>query len=384
MSRRVTLDKMKNVGLAGVLGPGSLLGQAVFPGAEWERREPAAVGLNAGAVARIGALMQTAQANGALICQGYLAAEWTFNGPSAQRFEVQSVSKSITGLLLGLALHDGLIPSLDAKVKDLYPAFEAGPYAGDITFRHLVTATSGIKAMRDLTIYNAAEYVRPGLESRYHNDHTLHLGDALTYLFGRDLEEVLRERLLKPIGADAEWGAFKGEIRLADGRAVRRVAGYYNTRWTARDLARVGWLCANRGAWNGVQLLPADYLAASVTPIPQPVMEYRTEARYRATEPGGPPFDPKRERPGLTYGFSWWATRQTVSGRAQWMWGMGGNYGQTCMVWPERGLVLVKVNAPRTPPFIGSGQLWPLLIEAAEGCGDAAGAGDPSGTTRGD
>ncbi len=348
--------------LLGGAVPGVGSEQVMFPGAEWAKRSPESLGLDAGMVARLGARMKEARANGALIYKGYLVAEWTFDGPSTQRFEVQSVTKSITSLALGLAVQERLIPGLDAKVKDHYPALDAGPYSGEITFRHLATCTSGIKAKTSASLYNAREDVKPGVESRYHNEHTIELARALTYVFGDDLETVLRSRVLQKINADTKWDKI-GTVRLTDGREAPVVYGSHRSHWTAQDLARVGWLYANGGRWNGTQILSAEYVAESMTAIPHPVREYRSEARYRATNTDGLPYDPMRERPGLRYGLCWWSSRHLAAGREMWRWNMGGNYGQACMVWPEAGLVLTKVNTPRQPPFIGAVQLWPAVLQ---------------------
>ena len=99
-----------------------------------------------------------------------------------------------------------------------------------------------------------------------------------------------------------------------------------------------------------------------MTPVRQPVMERRSRSRYLATDTEGLPYDPDRTVPGITYGLSWWACRQNVGGRQIWAWYMNGNYGQTCMVCPARGMVLTKLNSPRKPPFIGGAELWPHLI----------------------
>lgn len=116
----------------------------IYPGATWQRREPEKAGIAPDALKNIGELMRKAKANGVLIHKGYLVAEWTFDPPAGKRFNIQSCTKSVTSAILGLAIKDGLIANLDVRVKDLYPDFAAGPYTDEITFRHLVTATSGI------------------------------------------------------------------------------------------------------------------------------------------------------------------------------------------------------------------------------------------------
>jgi len=358
--------------------PGSVLtdGTAqpfqLFPGETWARRSPADAGLKPEVLAKIEDRMRASRANGALIHRGYLVAEWNYGGPSDRRFEVQSITKSITGLLLGLALEDGLIPDLDATVKSLYPDFSVGPYTDEITFRHLITATSGIRA----TISNYVDpgNMPPGVESRYHNDHTQELGAALTYLFGRNLEEVLHARLLRPINAFATWevvpplkadgtwlqfspgvlAAIARTVRLASGEVVVLKPGFALTHWTAQDLARVGWLCLNDGRWSGQQILPHDYMRQIRKPIPQPVFPFR-----KVTVPGQAPQDLSR----LSYGMSWWGYNMESHPT---IWYMSGHGKQFCAVLPEHGIVMTKINEWIEPSPAGMEEFASLLIDLAD------------------
>ncbi len=321
----VPASKRVGAGLAVVLGlfigTAGLAGadETAFPGDAWERRPPEALGLNVEAVEAMGALMEKARANGVLIRDGYLVAEWTYGGPADERFETQSCTKSITSMVLGLALKEGKIADLDDRVKDYYPSFDAGPYTDEITFWHLVTATSGIEAKRWTERYDARGDMEPGLAHRYHNDHTAELARALTYIFGEDLETVLRDRVLDPIGADMEWGSDGDRtVTLPDGSTVRVVAGFAFSRWTAQDLARVGWLHLNRGYWKGDEILAPEYVAKSMTPI--------TVAN--------------REKE-VNYGLAWRAGK-TEDGRLYWY--MSGNGGQFCVVLPELNVVMTKIN----------------------------------------
>ena len=311
----------------------------VFPGVEWERRDPAVMGLAPEALKQIGALMEKAQANGVLIRNGYLVAEWNYSAPPDTRINVKSMTKCILGMVYALAIADGLIPDSDTMVKKLWPGFNAGPYADKITFNHLVTATSGLKATgpfwQSFTSHGKQnEFRPPGMPGEYNNDHCMYLAGALTYLYERDLLEVLRERILTKIGADASWsangedapegignhGTYRsadsddpiippGYVTLRDGRKVRWVTGFSRSRWTARDLARVGWLHLNDGKWNGDQLISPAYIREFQRNIPdQPYLAWRCNKDK-----------------------GWWA--------------MSGAGGQFCVLIPEHNMVLAKVNA---------------------------------------
>lgn len=346
----------------------------VFPGKEWTRRNPEDFGIYREALDRIDELMKKAQANGVLIRNGYLIAEWNYAGPPDTRIKVKSITKAITGTLLGLAIHDRLIPGLDAKVKDYWPEFNAGPYTADITFRHLITATSGLKTTAPYWQHFikqgvGIEYKKPGIEWAYHNDHTMYLAGALTYLFEQDLLEVLRERILKKIGADADWttlgegapegiGAHgthrspnsddvdvpSGHIALHDGRQVRLVAGFSRSHWTARDLARVGWLHLNLGNWNGEQIIDRDFAE---------------ECRRRIPKPPHTEYSPENSLP---YGLAWRVISSPENDNDEW-WFMSGSGGQFCLLIPEHNIVMVKLNNWRNITTTGDRSRPQVVLE---------------------
>jgi CubicO group peptidase (beta-lactamase class C family) len=329
-----------NVILAAMLGSGCLAAgeqaapppEAVYPGAEWERRKPEELKLDADVLREMDALMKNERMNGVLICRGYLVAEWNYGGKAQDKFETQSVTKSITSAVLGLALKDKLIPNLDAKVKKHYPAFDAGPYTAEITFRHLVTATSGIRVTTTTERYFDPGDSKPGLECRYHNDHTRYLGLALSHLYGKSITQVVQERFLKPLQAQdgIEW----------DG------TGYGFSHWSARDLARMGYLYLHDGRWKDEQILTADFARESRKADPTPFKEWRRD----------PP--PDRDLSKYKYGLAWCGAHSDKGT----IWHMCGNLGQFCAVMPERSLVMVKLGNGSTHPCEGPWErlLWKL------------------------
>lgn len=323
------------------------MGKTIFPGKEWKKKDPEKMGLNVKTLDRIDSLMQKTNANGVLIYKGCLVGEWNYGKPVDQRFEVQSVTKSITSTILALALQDGLIPSLDAKVKDHYPDFEAGPYTHEIAFRHLVTASSGVKSLITAGRYYDPNNMKPGIESRYHNTHFHHLATALSYLYGKDLGEVMNERILTPIQArdTMVWGHHNLVITCANGKEVKVVGGYAFSNWTARDLARVGYLYLHDGKWKRNQLIPAEYAREARMPIPIPVMDMSPDA-------------PASKESTNKYGLAW-RGRPFDNGRT--LWYMSGNGGQFCVVIPEYDLVMTKINSYSRQPQMGIEQFEELL-----------------------
>lgn len=324
-----------------------------FPDAEWKRKSTEKAGLNLTVLAQMDSLMKKAKANGVLIYKGYLIAEWNYGGAPDKTFEVQSITKTITSTVLGLALKDGLISGLDAKVKDYYPAFEVGPYTDEITFRHLITASSGIRSTITKGRYYDPGDMKPGIESRYHNDHTHHLAAALTYMYCKDLGDVMKERILQPIQAQDEmrWGHHRTAVvacRCGGGneKEVKVVGGYAFSNWTARDLARVGYLYLHDGKWEKKQLLPIKYTKEARMPISIPVM---------SMSPNASP----EQQSNAEYGLAWRGRVYKEDGRI--LWYMSGNGGQFCVVMPEHNLVMTKINSYKETPFTEIGQFESLL-----------------------
>ncbi len=322
----------------------------VLPADRWDECAPESQGFSRAIIDSIGEIMKMNSANGVLTRNGYLVGEWLFGGEADKKFDSQSVSKSITSMALGLALRDRLIESIDDYVVANYPDFSCGEYSDSITFRQLVTNTSGI-ALTRWTHQRNPGWMKPGLESHYHNDHWTELARALTYVFGKPLKQVLEENVLGVIGAGMEWwldSTIGGYVIGADGDSIEVNAGYAFTCWTARDLARVGLLYLNGGKWKGVQVLPEDYVRESWTEIPQPLGGRRPDTTSaRRTFSAG-------------YGLGWW----TMAGSG--IWTMSGNGGQFCLVIPKYNIVMTKVNdySIERAQQIRSMAFLPLVLEA--------------------
>lgn len=335
----------------------SRAGETVFPGKTWTRSTPEEQGLDPAPLAEIDALMKKAQANGVLIRNGYLVAEWNHAGPRETRIDIQSCGKSINSMMLGVAVTDGVIPSVDTKVKDVWPEFDAGKYSDQITFRHLVTMTSGIAN----TIYggqfpNYGIVFPPGRMSRYHNNQPWEISRALTYLYGRPLKDVLRERILDPIDAgELVWNDY-GEVKAKNGETIPVSEGFGCHRMTASDLARIGLLYLNGGVWNGKRLLSADYVKESLTDIPQPLIDYRSEARWH----GQTAQDRADDVATLRYGFAWWS--RTFYEKDEWY--MSGNGSQFCFLFPKENMVMTKINSWQNEVQVNHQEFYPLVKKA--------------------
>lgn len=185
-----------------------------------------------------------------------------------------SVAKTFTALLIGIAIDEGKINSVEDAVADYLPEYKSHP---ELKIRHLLTMSSGInfdesynspfghmaKAYygTDLKKLNTQYTVteKPGETWRYLGGNTLILSFILEKATGVTLSEYMSEKVWKPIGAknDALWN-----LDHKDGVEKAYCCFYSN----ARDFARIGQLYLNKGKWNEQTIVTEKYIAASTTP----------------------------------------------------------------------------------------------------------------------
>ena len=245
------------------------------------------------------------------------------------RFTSWSMAKTVTAMLVGLAVADGRIRSLDDPVSAYLPAL-AGSAHGPVTIRQLLTMTSGVAFdetydRRDTDIARLAQLAlggrggglatvdwlrrreaEPGTRWHYASADTQVLGLVLRAATGRPLAAMLEERIWQPMGAEA------GASWLVD--ASGQEAAYCCLNATLHDYGRLGLLLLNEGrALDGRQVLPAAWVREMTTP----------------SAPGAP---------GGGYGFQTWIARDGSAA-------FRGVRGQWIHVDRRRGLVIVRLAA---------------------------------------
>ncbi|MEQ4300296.1 serine hydrolase [Plantactinospora sp. B6F1] len=239
--------------------------------------------------------------------------------------DLRSVTKSVTALLYGIALGDGLVPDPAAPLLPRfpeYPELAADPALARLTVEHALTMSLGLEWREDVPYDSPANaeiamelapdryrYVltRPVLEppgTRWHycGGATALLGRLIADGTGQSLAEYGDSALFAPLGIkDVVW------MFGADG--VPSAAS--GLRLTPRDLARIGELVLAGGVWQGHRIVPADWIQTMLRP------------RLRTTW-------------GAEYGYHWYldvvAGHRLVSGN--------GNGGQRLVVIPEQDLVV--------------------------------------------
>lgn len=250
-------------------GCGGSVRTAVDQTGRWERAAPADEGVDA---ARLRALDRALRRrytdvlsflvarDGRLVFEGY------YRGRSRDTiFDVYSVTKSVTSALVGIALRDGRIKSLDQTLGDYFDG-RAAPAARRITVRQLLTMTAGwaendgtldeAEPVRDWVRFLSARPLSspPGLRFGYDGGSS-HLLSALVHrATGLPLEELARRELWAPLGIRKP---FWTSDRIADN------TGATGLQLRARDMAKLGQLYLQRGRWGGRQIVPAWYVDAS-------------------------------------------------------------------------------------------------------------------------
>ena len=227
--------------------------------------------------------------HGIILLKGRILTKW---GDTYRPDITFSVAKSFLSLCAGLLLDDGLIPSFDCPIRDLVKdgGFDSEQNK-NITWRQMLQMTSEwtgelwgkpdqVDHNRDLTMRpsdnetkgTARRLEKPGSHWEYNDVRVNRLALALLRVVKRPLPELLKERIMDPIGASQtwEWHGYKNSWIELNGKQVQSVSG--GSHWggglfiSTLDQARMGLLMLNHGRWNGKQLLSENYINQALKP----------------------------------------------------------------------------------------------------------------------
>jgi len=292
---------------------------------------------------------------GLLLARGdtILIERYQYGRHDRHRFTSWSMAKTVTAMLIGIAIGEGRIRSVDDLAGAYVPALADTEY-GRTSLRDLLQMSSGVRFIEEYTGKDdvsrlaadtfqqigsgGIEAVTPfnariapsGTRFYYASVETQVLGLVLRNAVGRPIADYLQEKIWQPIGAeaDATW--------LID--RTGQEATYCCLNAVLRDYARLGLLLANDGFWRGRQIIPAAWIkeATIVHPgQPQPAN-------------GG-------------YGYQVWI----LAGERR-MFALRGVRGQAIFVDPTSRLVMVQTavhKQPRDPAIRETNALWRNLVE---------------------
>ena len=235
-----------------------------------------------------------------------------------------SMAKSMVTGMLGKAIEDGKIESIDQKVGDFFEEFNEG-YAADLTVGDLASMASGLDWVEEyynpLNITTRSYFTddlesllrnrritgKPGQEYLYLSGNTQLLGMLIRQAVGANLSEYFSESFWRPMGAkeDALW--------QVDSKANGMEKTFCCFATNAKDFARFGKLYKDYGKWNGEQLIDSSYVALSTRP---------------------------RFEKSPEYGYGWWLSE--IEDKP--LFAMRGHLGQYIIVIPEDNLIVVRLG----------------------------------------
>ena len=256
-----------------------------------------------------------------------------------------SVAKSFVSAMVGLALHEKLIGSLDDPLIRYIPELK-GPAWPAITIRHLVSMSSGIAYSQagflpwndQPRIYYSLDLRRVALQARpvetpgrrflYNNYNLVLIGMLLERVTGGHVADYLSEKIWKLLGmeAPATWSMDSQRC------GMEKMESGINAR--AIDFAKFGRLYLRRGDWNGRQVIPEEWVIESTTPWP--------DGRWS------------------NFKYFWWLPR---SGKGRFM--TVGNLGQFIYVAPDKDCILVRFGRGKPANWQASyPALWGSIVNA--------------------
>jgi CubicO group peptidase (beta-lactamase class C family) len=306
-----------------------------WPTARWKRDEPEDQGIDPGLLSEADAYIEAnmPDVTGFVVVRGGYVVHELYRGERYGRNDpvrVRSVTKSVTGALIGIALGEGHLESLDQTLGELIPErIPAGsdPLNQTVTVRHLLTMTGGWAGnigneyQRLIGSDNWVEYTLsqpfaylPGEFYAYNSGGSHLLSVILAEVTGQDTADYAQEKLFDPLGIKRpKWQ------RSPQDEAV----GGFGLELSPRNMAKIGYLHLNNGVWDGEQIIPADYVAAATS-----YQSAGDATGYAA------------------YGFQWWVIESDPL-RSYFALGFGSQY---IYVAPERDLVVVFVKGCDDPP----------------------------------
>ena len=313
-----------------------------LPGDDWEVSTPAEQGLDPMLVAELyyhAAELETLYSL-LVIKNSYLIAEDYFNeGSINQKDRMQSVTKSYTSALVGIALEQGYLSSVEQKMMDFFPELAdqiTDPRKEQITIRHMLQMRAGYpweestaelfemlySGFRPSLLVEVPLVRAPGTQFEYSNLTSHLLGIIVARATDTDLRSFAQEHLFTPL--DAEMGDW-----------IQDWEGYYNghadLHFSARDMARFGSLYLNDGEYRGNQVISAGWVRDSLQ---------RYSEKINAT--GGFPANWGLSLKDIGYGYQWWSAR-AGDHLYSLAWGHGG---QQIVLLEELNIVIVVTADP--------------------------------------
>ncbi len=262
-----------------------------------------------------------------------------------------SAAKSFNSALIGIAIDQGLIESVDDRMIQYLPELK-GRGLDEMTIRDLLMMSSGIQYKEDENMVpllgapfsdDAKTYYYPDLQGlalekvkhgeepvgmvmHYNNYHPILEGMILERVTGMSVAKYLEKNIWQPLGMeyaaswslDSEATAFEKMESGLNGRAI--------------DFARFGLLLLHQGNWNGRQIVSETWVNESTAPDPADQREW--------------PYWPEYRQNGGYYKYHWWGN---VREDGHYDFTAAGNFGQYIYICPQKNLVIARFGEDDEP-----------------------------------
>ena len=306
-------------------------------GDDWEVSTPAEQGLDPMLVAELyfnAAEVETIYSL-LVIKNGYLIAEQYFHeGSIEQMTRVQSVTKNYTSALVGVALEQGCLLSVDQKMIDFFPELAdqiTDPRKKQITLRQMLQMRAGYPweessaelfellytGFRPSNLVDVPLIRDPGADFEYSNLTSHLVGVIVARACETDLKSFAQEHLFAPL--DVELGDW---IQDWEGN----YNGHGDIHFTARDMAKFGLLYLNDGEHQGNQIISADWVNNSLQTYSDDAWDYKVGRNFK----------------DIGYGYQWWSAK-AGDHHFSLAWGHGG---QQIVLVDELDMVIVVKADP--------------------------------------
>ncbi|MCA9921666.1 MAG: serine hydrolase [Anaerolineales bacterium] len=308
-----------------------------LPGNDWEVSTPAEEGLDSDLVAEMyleAAGLETIYSllvfkNGKLIAEDYFHV-----GSADQQVNIHSVTKSINSALVGIALEEGCLTSVDQKMMEFFPELSnqiPDPRKNEITIRQMLQMRAGYpweestaelfellySGFHASTLADVPLVRDPGTDFEYSNLTSHILGIIVARACETDLKTFAQEHLFSPL--DIEPGFWQTDW---EGNYL----GFSDIHLSAYDMAKFGLLYLNDGEYNGQQIVPADWVHDSLQIYSEDAWKFRVGRNWDDN----------------AYGYQWWSVH-AGDYRYNLAWGHGG---QQIVLLDELDMVIVVTVDP--------------------------------------
>lgn len=265
-----------------------------------------------------------------------LLEEYFYLGDRERIHSIQSCTKSVTSLLIGMAHDDGLIQNLDAPLTTFFPTYNDStkrkiPLP---TLRNALTMSAGLdwredipytdpkndavlmNRSKDMYQYvlskNLDEKNKPGKKFEYNSGLSILLGGILSNVAGKPADKYAEQTLFKGLGIKTfTWTSLNNQIHTGGGLYLR-----------PRDMLKIGQLVLDKGKWNGKQIVSTSWIAES-TAFTLPINESSSD---------------------WGYGYQWWRGVFRAKNKVFPVIYAAGYGGQVLYIVPDLNLVMLTLH----------------------------------------